>query len=978
MEGENKQLPKGFYVTQKTAIFLSLLFIIIVVGVALLFYFVPRQEQQQPCEEVVPVCEPQLPAVPVEPTETPREPFEERLPETLYPEHYEIYLTMYLDEEDDDKRFTFEGRERIRLRCEESTDIIKMNSRFLNVDVDSEDAIEIQELSSGDSVEVSRAYLDDVHELFVIELAVGMEAGNIYEVRINNFGAPMGDAADDQWGMYYQSYDIGGETRWICNTKFTPNYAREVFPSYDEPHFRSTFDLVIAHRSKRWAMSNMPITHNVTLDDDWIETHFNTTPNMVTYLLVMVLADFPSVETTTKYGYPFRVWAREDRLYAANYSLYTGSEMLTYFEELIDVPYGLPKMDMVAIPDYAAGATEFWGCILYRESRLLYDEDVNTPYNQQSVAAIIAHELAHMWFGNYLTCDWWSEIWLNEGFASFYEFPAVDHVHPDWKMDHQFSNLDLESAFRVDAASSSAAPLVRPVSGWRDEITGVFDTTSYSGGSSRYRSLRAFLGADVIHAGIVSYVKNNLYSPVVSDQLWEELTLADAAHGGTNVKKVMDTWSLQHGHPVVTVNRTTSSMAVVTQQHFLSDPNDAVTDKWPNLGYTWYVPMTYTFESDLTFDDPLKHFQWLNKEVTGELDLSMASASDWVVVNLNQVGFYRVNYDDENWNRLAEQLKTDHDVIPAQTRTALMDDCFKISQAFYTDTVNCLRLSEYLDLETEYPTWELMIDNLPFLYRALMRTAEFGQFEFYWRQQITPLYDSLGWDMREGDTLEYRLRQEAINTACGYGNEDCVKQASDLFSEWMDTGINPTPSEVKSTVYCTAIKHGGTEEWIFAHEESLTNIAERSNLRSALGCSKDAWQLERYIEEYFTDSQEVYGVINSVREKSATGFAVAWHYVMNNFEKLRSSIGEESAYSVVWDFYPWMNTDYDLQQLLSFGAQREDMPSASASGFHNCKLEVETNIAWMSRNRDSVRGWLDEVTSQQTSTNHGGRWRNRN
>ncbi|XP_006822493.1 aminopeptidase N-like [Saccoglossus kowalevskii] len=966
-DGELKKKKNTITITKTAAIFICVVIILLLVGVAVLFYFVPNSSEE--CEPVSEECsEPlfRLPEEPEEPTPTRREPFEERLPNSLYPLHYDLTVKMFLYEYETSEmeRFTFEGHETIYLRCDESTNTVKMNSRFLNVNFEP-GMIKITESDTGKEIGIKSGELDEIHELFVVETVETMEAGNNYTLEILDFGALMGNADDDQYGMYFQSYEIYGETRWICNTKFTPNYAREVFPCFDEPHFRATFNLSLIHHNKRWAKSNMPIYESVDLGNDWNETRFETTPNMVTYLLVMVVADFDYIETTTTNGYPLRVWAREDRMELGQFALEAGSEILTAFETLIGVPYGLPKLDMIAIPDYAAGATEFWGCVLYRENRLLYNATAQDAYDQQSVAAIVAHELAHMWYGNYLTCDWWSHIWLNEGFASFHEYVIMQDLYPELKMDHQFLNLDLESAFRVDARSSSAVPQIRPISGWRDEITGVFDTTTYSRGASMLRHLASFLDIDVIRRGLNSYVTNHLYESVVSDQLWQELTQADRGHRNTNVKMVMDTWTLQHGHPVVTVTRTSEAKASVVQDHFLSDPNDEPTDQYANLGYLWYVPLTYTHASEADFTNP--NFEWLqNTDEPGEIDLRDAGSLDWVVVNINQVGFYRVNYDDENWERLAVALKEDVDfqVFPAPTRTALLDDCFKISQAFYTDNVNCHRLSEYMYRETEYPTWELMIDNLPFTYDTFMRTAEFGQLELYWRHQITPIYEALGWDFGAGNSLNVRLRTDAINTACKYGNEECVGNATDLYAEWMaDPDNNPIDTSVRSTIYCTAIKFGSLKEWMFAHEQSMTNPVERTRLRSAMGCSKDAWLLERYIEEYFTDPALTSNIIEYVRSKSATGFSVAWHYVMDNFEVLNSTLGE-SAFDVVWDFYPWMNTDYDLKQLLGFAAQFPDMSTDAAAGFYDAKLNVETNIAWMQKNRQGLKDWLNDVVTK--------------
>nr|XP_006822495.1 PREDICTED: aminopeptidase N-like [Saccoglossus kowalevskii] len=775
LEPENgvwkKERSKGCYITRNKAILIGVVFVLLLIVVALIFYYIPHPSNKCECENDVTEqssdeCDivPRLPDMPDKPSIPPYEPFGEKLPNSIYPLHYDLTVKTFLYEYETSEmeRFTFEGHETIYLRCDESTNTVKMNSRFLNVNFEP-GMIKITESDTGKEIGIKSGKLDEMHELFVVETVETMETNAYYTLEILHFGAEMDYAYYNQFGMYYQSYEINNETRWICNTKFTPNYAREVFPCFDEPHFRATFNLTLIYHNKRWAKSNMPVRESVDLGNDWTETRFETTPSMVTYLLVMVVADFDYIETTTANGYPFRVWARQDKLQLGEFALNAGSEIMTLFENKVGVPYGLPKMDMIAIPNYAAGATEFWGCMLFRENRLLYDEVEQTEYYKQSVAAIVTHEIAHMWFGNYLTCDWWSDIWLNEGFASFYEYPIMEQLFPEWKVADQFMVLDLEGAFRYDSNSMLAEPLVRPVSGWRHEITGVFDKTSYSRGASIRRSLKAFLDDDVINEGIRTYVANHLYESVFTDQLWEELTKADRGHGNTDVKAVMDTWTLQHGYPVVTVTRTSETKASVVQDHFLSDPNDVTNDLYENLGYLWHVPLTYTYAANPDFINP--SFEWLrNTDKPGEIDLSDAGSLDWVLVNINQLGFYRVNYDDENWKRLAEALKDDVDfkVFPAQTRTALLDDCFKISQAFYTDNVNCHRLSEYMYRETEYPTWALMVENLNFIHRSFMRSTEFSSLRYYWSKQITPIYESLGWDFSDKDTLNRQVFQVII------------------------------------------------------------------------------------------------------------------------------------------------------------------------------------------------------------------------
>nr|XP_006820751.1 PREDICTED: aminopeptidase N-like [Saccoglossus kowalevskii] len=404
---------------------------------------------------------------------------------------------------------------------------------------------------------------------------------------------------------------------------------------------------------------------------------------------------------------------------------------------------------MVAIPQFLAGAMENWGLVLYSEVAMIYDEEVNTPSRKEVVATIVSHELGHMWFGNLVTMDWWNHIWLNEGFATFNEYVGADFVEPTWQMWDQFLISAMDSAFTADSRSTTSKPLIREA-GWN--LLEMFDTITYSKGGSIVRQLASFLSDDVISRGINDYLTIHSYNNVVTDDLWNALTAADLGHRNTNVKMVMDTWTLQAGHPVVTVNRTDADNAVATQRYFMMDPHDFYDAKYDHMGYTWYVPLTLTHGGNPDFVD--FSLQWLNANSTANLDLSNVDANDWILVNVNKLAFYRVNYDDENWKRLSEQLKDNHEVINPSSRASIMDDAFKISQPGHTDHVNALRLTEYMDKEVEYVAWDIVIGNIDFTHNALLRTAEFGLFELYWRTQITPLYETLGWDFLLGDHLD--------------------------------------------------------------------------------------------------------------------------------------------------------------------------------------------------------------------------------
>nr|XP_002730532.1 PREDICTED: aminopeptidase N-like [Saccoglossus kowalevskii] len=948
----------GYYITARTICCLSVILLVLFAGVACLFYFAPHVASSgQECVQVSRFketnCTIPKPVEPKDPPPEKRDPFEGRLPNSLKPNHYTIKLKVYLDEEDKEDRFTYEGEVSVVVHCFEPTNIIKIHSRELSLQQSDTQVIDTE----GNTMTITNQSDDTLYEFFIIELSSNLAAGKDYLVRLV-FTAPL---TNDGYGIYRTSYN-DPEPRWLIASQYQPSGARQAYPCFDEPNFKATFDMIIIHRDTRNALTSMPVSNIIAHGvDNWVESHFQTSVVMSTYLMAI-----------------YRVWAQPSLIHATNYSLETGNAMLAYYEKYYGVPYPLPKLDSVAVPG-TGGGMENWGLVIYGESEMTYDEMVHSPSRKQSVASITAHEVVHMWFGNLVTMDWWDHLWLNEGFATFTANIGVDFVEPGltivstyttWrnscsmirvKMGISYNMVrneiyacsgtsllrDSAAAFRVDSRSSTSRPIIVET-GWNDEVKGMFDGITYTKGSAIVQHMKCFLSDEVIDSGISDYFRTYAYGNVVSDDLWMTLTKADVGHKNTNVKKVMDTWTLQAGHPVVTVNRTGPDTAVATQQYFMMDPHDFYDAKYNHMGYTWYVPLTYTFGNDPDFDKPEQ--AWLNKDEPGVLNLSNVGENDWLLVNVNKWGFYRVNYDDDNWGRLANQLKHDYTVIPIRSRTSIMDDAFKISQPGHTDHVNALRLTEYMDKEFEYVPWDSVIGNIEFTRSMLMRTAEYGMFEIYWRHQITPVYESLGWDFSQGTDLDYFNRVNAIDTACLYGNKDCVEQALVQFRDWMNTGDNAIRDEVRPTVYCTAIKHGGVEEWEFAYTqviEGSLGLIEIKRLQNAMGCTRMSWLLQRYLED---DAFDTITVISEIRDKSSIGYSVAWDYTMNNFDSLGMGVSDLD------------DTDYDYEQLKVFGAKHADMPPAFAGGFYGAMQKVETNMAWMDRNKNRIKQWLLDVT----------------
>ncbi|XP_014220654.1 aminopeptidase N [Trichogramma pretiosum] len=889
-----------------------------------------------------------------------------RLPRSILPQSYELKLIPYIWP----GNFTFDGEVKIVVNVTEDTYKVTLHAVDMRID-ESFTSIKEYPLVEGDTnkqIKVSRQLNDSARQFHVIEARQQLKAGKQYLLHLKY----VGNLNDYLQGFYRSSYVENNQTRWIATTQFQPTDARRAFPCFDEPALKATFQISIARPKNMTAISNMPKEKQTDQVDglpEYVWDHFERSVPMSTYLVAFIVSDFQVSKSQSPGGTNVSVWARKEAIQQADYSLKIGPQILNYFEDYFKIKFPLPKIDMVALPDFAAGAMENWGLITYRETAMLYQNGVSTRANRQRLANVVSHELAHQWFGNLVTPTWWTDLWLNEGFASYAENIGVNAVEPSWKVIEQFVVHELQNVFGLDALESS-----HPISievGHPDEINEIFDRISYAKGASIIRMMDHFLTTEVFKRGLTNYLNGKAYQSAEQDDLWNALTKQaheDKVLGqDVTIKQIMDTWTLQTGFPVVTVTRDyANDAAAITQERFMLR-NFTRGESEP----VWWIPLTYTTAKKMNFNDT-KPATWMKAEKAISLKKIGAAANDWILFNILETGYYRVNYDHNNWQMLIKQLKgPDYEAISTTNRAQLIDDALNLARAGRLDYATALDITSYLSKETEYLPWKSALVALNFLDSMLIKYQGYDMFRLFALKLLDNVYNKVGFkDNADDPQLTVFTRIDVLNWACYLGHEDCIRNAVSQFAAWRETSDpnreNPISPNLKSVVYCTAVRMGGESEWNFIWKRfKESNVGtEKDILLNALGCTRETWLLSRYLDWAMSNStgirkQDVTRVFTSV-SNNIIGQPLAFNYFRNKWDQLKYYFGNSllTLNNIVKSSTKRISTKYELKDLLDFANEhKEDLRSATRA-VEQAIENGEVNIRWLERNHANIQEWL--------------------
>uniref|UniRef100_A0A8C4DWI7 Aminopeptidase n=1 Tax=Dicentrarchus labrax TaxID=13489 RepID=A0A8C4DWI7_DICLA len=878
-----------------------------------------------------------------------------RLPTDLVPDCYNITLWPRLSPEPSSGLYIFTGQSTLIFKCVRETDLILIHSNKLKyTKLNNTHIARLIASGGGSAPTIKSSWLQSETQYLVIQLNSKLTQGQKYEL----YTEFTGELADDLAGFYRSEYEEDGVRRIVATSQMHPTHARKTFPCFDEPAMKAVFDITLIHPPGTVALSNGMEKDIVNTSIDGVavtQTRFEPTKKMSTYLLAIIVSDLKTcIHINLLLCVQIRIWARRTAIDQGqgNYALNVTGPVLDFFQMYYNISYPLSKSDQIALPDFFFGAMENWGLVTYRETNLLYDPMTSSNRNKETTATIIAHELAHMWFGNLVTLRWWNEVWLNEGFASYVSYLGADHAEPSWNMKDLIVLDDIHRVFAVDALASS-----HPLSSKEDsiilpdQITEQFDAISYSKGAAVLRMLSDFLSERVFVQGLSSYLNHFAYNNTVGNDLWHHLQMAVKANNVSlprSVCEIMNHWVLQMGFPVVTVNTATGK---VSQKHFLLDPESEVAVESP-YNYKWVIPVRWRKSGEVQRD-----IWWLMEKE------GMKSGDLWVLANINVTGYYRVNYDLGNWDSLLAQLHSGHQVIPVINRAQLVDDAFNLARAQLVPTTLALRTTSYLSAETEYMPWQSALDNLNYYYLMLDCTEVYQPMQVHFSKQTQVLTFLF---------FFHRYNQvNAIRMACSTGVTECQNLTNTWFEQWMDSPQrNLIHPNLRSAVYCSAMAAGDKAEWDFGWEQfkNAAVASEASKLMSALACTTKTQLLERYLSYTLNSTlirkQDATSVITAVAS-NRVGQTLAWDFVRKEWEYMftQYGVGSFSFASMISGVTARFSTLDDLQQLEQFVEEHK------AAGFGSATLAVKqalektkANIKWLERNKNEVLDWFNSQT----------------
>jgi aminopeptidase N len=784
------------------------------------------------------------------------------LSKDVRPSHYRLRLNV------DPAATHFSGEVNIRLRLRKPSDGLRLHAQNLQ-----SDGAQLQAVGAT-AVRALRIAPDATTQTWALLPQDGKPiAPGTYQLRI----AYSGKVNESDSGLYRAPYTADGQPKFMLATQLEAVFARMLFPNFDEPAFRSVFDITVQAPANYAVFSNMPVRSIAT--EGAARVHrFGATPPMSSYLVAVTVGQF-DVLSGLAARVPLRIITSPGKLAQARYAMQATEKILPYYNDYFGVPYALPKLDQLAVPSTRSGAMEDWGLISYGETALLFDAARSSEHRRMRVFETIAHEVAHQWFGNLVTAASWEEIWLNEAFATWLAEKATDKFNPDWQIQLR-RRQPIDHAMADDASSATRA--IRSGAVQEDRVFDVFDNITYVKGGAVLSMLEGWMGPEVFRQGLSSYMKQRRMSNATAGDLWFHIGQAS----GRDVARVARSWTDQKGFPLVTVqSRCESGQTVLDlrQSRFSSDTAGVASLGSANL---WSIPLVVMHGG--------REHALLLEQASQTFTLPQCSDTP-SVLNPGGQGFYRVQYAPAHRAALVRGFGA----LPATARIALLSDTFALVQSAQ------LPLATYLELLQAIPAIQgpdraamidMARDGLGFLDEAFLNTPSQMRLRERALALLAPELQALGWQARANDDIDARmLRNGLIASLAHLGDASVRAQAAQLFDQEAAGGPSIAP-EIRDAVLSAAGMSGDAERFAQLKQRllSATNEEDRWRYARALANTTDPVLAQQVLALSLAGTlpNNVAARLPSMVSNNPIHNQMAYQYVLDNFPRLAQVAGE--------------------------------------------------------------------------------------
>ena len=849
-----------------------------------------------------------------------------RLPPHVKPQRYEIMLRPNLE------NFTFEGEESIFLTLDKPTKEITLHAVELEIEAVEWSKGTLRQ-AQGHGLDGKVSY-DKKAETATFTFPKYLEKGK-GELKLKFKGI----LNDKMRGFYRSKFQHDGQDKHLAVTQFESTDARRAFPCFDEPSQKAIFDVTLMVPGHTTAISNT-IESAVKEHESGLKiVEFEPTPKMSTYLLAFIVGEFEYIEGRANNidsrlrgndsGTLVRVFTTPGKKEQAKFALDVAIKCMDFYEDYFGIKYPLPVLDMIAIPDFASGAMENWGAVTYRESTLLVDEQKSSSANKQWVAMVIAHELAHQWFGNLVTMEWWTHLWLNEGFASFIEYLAIDHIYPNWDIWTQFVSTEMADAFSLDALKNTH-PIEVEV-GDPVEISEIFDRISYSKGSSVLRMLWNYLGEKDFRDGLRHYLKRHAYDNAKTEDLWKALEEVS----GKPVGRIMANWTSKPGHPLIRLQGTAGprrggGQLKLTQERFFSS---SISKKESKDKTIWSIPM--------------------DGQLMDRKTLAYAPHIGSGKLNKGEVSLVRVDYPHQYLKDLEKEVKAGK--LSAPDRLGLIRDSFDLAQSGNSPTTLALELAQsYVD-EEDYTVWAEITSHLGQLDSLLSYENFYNNYKSYNRYIYGRIAAKMGWEPKiEEKHTDSLLRAIVLYKLGKYGDVGVLQKAQQLFKKG---NIDP---DLRGVVYNLVAANGGELEFnklvqMYKEEDSEQ---EKDRIGRALGQFREKALLKKTLDfsiSKYVRYQSALQIISAVWN-NPEGRYLAWEFIKDHWKLLKERYAGGHYFTRVFGPAGEFTKVSDAKDIEKFVA-KNPVPEAKRT-IAQALEQIYSNVEWLKRDGKKIENFL--------------------